>query len=84
MASVKEKWAGLKKSDRFTGLVPALMGATFLLMILSNPRVEALRIPDVVKLVASGMFLGVGLGVLVGMLNFSKSEKDRSKPSGNE
>ena len=58
--TVKEKWADLKKSSRFTGLVAALMGATFLLMILGNPRVEALHVPDVLKLVASGMFLGFG------------------------
>src|SRR4051812_44177995 len=59
--TVKEKWADLKKSSRFTGLVAALMGATFLLMILGNPRVEALHVPDVLKLVASGMFFGVRL-----------------------
>ena len=33
----------MKKTSRVTGLVAALMGATFLLMILGNPRVEALR-----------------------------------------
>ena len=66
------------KASRGTGLVAALMGATFLLMILSNPRVEALHVPDVLKLVASGMFLGVGLAGLVGML------KDQSKPPRKE
>ena len=45
--TVKEKWADLKKTSRFTGLVAALMGATFLLMILGNPRVEALHGSDV-------------------------------------
>ena len=48
----------MKKTSRVTGLVAALMGATFLLMILANPRVEALHVPDVLKLVVSGMFLG--------------------------
>ena len=48
----------MKKSSRVTGLVAALMGATFLLMILTNPRVEALRVPDVRNLVVSGMFWG--------------------------
>jgi len=38
----------MKKTSRVTGLVAALMGATFLLMILGNPRVEALHVfPDV-------------------------------------
>ena len=43
------------KTSRGTGLVAALMGATFLLMVLTYPRVEPLRVPDVLKLVASGM-----------------------------
>jgi hypothetical protein len=82
--TVKEKWADLTKSSRFTGLVAALMGATFLLMILGNPRVEALHVPDVLKLVASGMFLGFGFAGLMGMLNFPNSQKDQSKPPRNE
>jgi len=82
--AVKEKWADLKKSSRFTGLLAALMGATFLLMILTNPRVEALRLPDVLKLVVSGMFLGVGFDRLMGTPNFPDSRKDQSKPPRNE
>jgi hypothetical protein len=82
--TVKGKWADLKKSSRFTGLVAALMGATFLLMILGNPRVEALHVPDVLKLVVSGMFLGFGFAGLMGMLNFPNSQKDQSKPPRNE
>ena len=60
----------MKKTSRVTGLVAALMGATFLLMILGNPRVEALHVPDVLKLVVSGMCLGFGFAGLMGMLNF--------------
>ena len=74
----------MKKSSRVTGLVAVLMGATFLLMILGNPRVEALHVPDVMKLVASGMFLGVGLAGLMGKLNFPNSRKDQSTPPRNE
>ena len=73
-----------KKTSRVTGLVAALMGATFLLMILGNPRVEALHVPDVLKLVASGMFLGFGFAGLMGMLNFPNSRKDQSRPPRNE
>ena len=69
------------KTSRGTGLVAALMGATFLLMVLTNPRVEPLRVPDVLKLVASGMFLGFGFA---GLLNFPNSHKDQSKPPRNE
>ena len=82
--TVKEKWADLKKSSRFTGLVAALMGATFLLMILGNPRVEALHVPDVLKLVVSGLFLGCGFAGLMGMLNLPNSQKEQSKPPRNE
>lgn len=74
----------MKKSSRVTGLMAALMGATFLLMILTNPRAEALHVPDVLKLVASGMFLGVGLAGLMGKLNFTDSRKDQSRPPRNE
>ena len=73
----------MKKTSRVTGLVAALMGATFLLMILGNPRVEALHVPDVLKLVASGMFLGFGFAGLMGV-NFPNSRKDQSRPPRNE
>ena len=81
---VKEKWADLRKSSRSSGLAAALMGATFLLMVLTNPRVEALHFPDVLKLVVSGMFLGFGFAGLMGMLNFPNSRKDQSRPPRNE
>ena len=74
----------MKKTSRVTGLVAALMGATFLLMILGNPRVEALHASDVLKVVVSGMFLGFGFAGLMGMLNFANSRKDQSRPPRNE
>ena len=82
--SIFERWKDLRESSRFSGLVAALMGATFLLMILTNPRVKALHVPDVVKLDASGMFLGFGFAGLMGMLNFPNSRKDQSRPPRNE
>ena len=39
-----------------------------LLNNLGNPRVEALHGSDVVELVASGMFLGIGFAGLMGRL----------------
>jgi hypothetical protein len=68
--AVKEKWAELKKSGRFAGLAPALLGAFVLLNSLDRPGVEALRGSDVIRLVASGMGLGIGLVGLMGMLKF--------------
>ena len=66
----------MKKTSRVTGLVAALMGATFLLMILGNPRVEALHGVDVLGLVTSGALLGIGFVGLMGRLNFARSQKD--------
>ena len=82
--TVKEKWAGLKKSSRFTGLVIALLGVMKLLNDLGKPRVEALHPIDVFGLVASGGLLGVGFFGLMGMLNFPNSRKDQSSPPRNE
>lgn len=82
--TVKEKWADLKKSSRFTGLVLALLGAIKLLNDLGKPRVEALHGVDVLGLVASGMLFGVGFVGLMGRLNFDSSQKDQSKPPRNE
>ena len=82
--TVKEKWADLTKSSRFTGLVMALLGAMKLLNDLGKPRVEALHGVDVLGLVASGMLLGVGFFGLMGRLNFASSQKDQSKPPRNE
>ena len=78
--TVKEKWADLKKSSRFTGLVLALLGVMKLLNDLGKPRVEALHGVDILGLVASGMLLGIGFVGLVGRLNFASSQKDQSKP----
>jgi hypothetical protein len=78
--SIFERVRELRENSRFTGLVPALMGATFLLMVLTNPRVEPLHFPDVVKLVASGAFLGFGFAGLMG----TSSRKDQSRPPRSE
>ena len=82
--AVKEKWADLKKSSRFTGLVLALLGAIKLLNDLGKPRVEALHGVDVLGLVTSGGLLGIGFVGLMGMLNSASSRKDQSRPPRNE
>ena len=82
--TVKEKWADLKKSSRFTGLVIALLGVMKLLNDLGKPRVEALHFVDVLGLVTAGALLGIGFIGLMGRLNFASSQKDQSKPPRNE
>ncbi len=82
--TVKEKWADLKKSSRFTGLVLAVLGTIKLLNDLGKPRVEALHGVDVLGLVTSGALLGIGFVGLMGRLNFASSQKDQSKPPRNE
>jgi hypothetical protein len=82
--TVKEKWADLKQSSRFTGLVLALLGVMKLLNELGKPRVEALHGFDVLGLLASGGLLGIGFVGLMGRLNFASSQKDQGKPPRNE
>ena len=81
---MKKKWADLKKSSRFTGLVIALLGVIKLLNDLGMPRIEALHRIDVFRLVTAGMLLGVGFCGLMGRLNFDSSLKDQSKLPRNE
>jgi hypothetical protein len=64
----------MKKSSRLTGLVLTLVGALVLLNNLGKPRIEALHGPDVLGLVASGMFFGIGLVGLMGRLSFTKDQ----------
>ena len=69
----------MKKQSRFTGLIATLLGLMVLLNNLDKPRIAALHVPDVMVLVASGAFLGIGLFGLVGrlnMLNSANSAKD--------
>jgi hypothetical protein len=82
--AVKEKWADLKHSSRFTGLVLAVLGTIKLLNDLGKPRVEALHFVDVLGLVTAGALLGIGFIGLMGRLNFASSQKDQSKPPRNE
>jgi len=41
-----------------------LFGCMVLLKVLSNPRLRELRVPDALQLIAVGMFVGVGIGLL--------------------
>jgi hypothetical protein len=82
--TMKEKWADLKHSSRFTGLVLAVLGTIKLLNDLGKPRVEALHFVDVLGLVTAGALLGIGFIGLMGRLNFASSQKDQSKPPRNE
>ena len=68
----------MKKSSRLTGLVLKGVGVMVLLNNLGKPRVEALHVPDILGLVASGMLLGIGFAGLMGILSFPSSTKDQS------
>ena len=74
--TVKKKWADLKHSSRFFGLVLALLGAIRLMTVLGEPRLEALHRVDVLGLVTSGALFGIGFVGLMGWLNFARSQKD--------
>lgn len=63
----------MKKQSRITGLVMAFLGSMVLLNGLDQPRVAPLHVPDIMRLVAAGALLGIGLFGLVGRLNMSSS-----------
>jgi hypothetical protein len=74
----------MKKQSRLTGLVLTLLGSMVLLSGLDQPRVTALHVPDLLRLVAAGAGLGIGLVGLIGRLNMSSSAnsaKDQSHGS---
>jgi len=50
----------------FRALVWSAMFVSLILNCLNNPRLAELRGPDILRLIAIGMFLGVPLGVLFG------------------
>ena len=58
----------MQKSSRLTGLILALMGTMVLLNNLGKPRVEALHVPEILGLVASGMCFGIAVVGLLGKL----------------
>ena len=76
----------MKKSSRFglmQALMPPLMGVLLLLNNLGKPRVEALHVPDVLGLVASGFLLGIGFASLMAWLRpgiFASSTTDQPAP----
>lgn len=74
----------MKKQSRLTGLVLTFLGSMVLLSGLDQPRVTALHVPDILRLVAAGAGLGIGFFGLIGRLNMSSSAnsaKDRSNGS---
>jgi len=56
----------MRKNSRLNGLIPLLLGIMVLLSALSEPRVEALHVPDILRLVSAGMGFGVALVWLLG------------------
>jgi hypothetical protein len=71
----------MKKSSRIRGLVLMLLGAALLLANLGAPRISALHGLDVLKLVACGMLLGIGLASLMESLHFGTSTVQREDRS---
>jgi len=65
----------MKKQSRLTGLLLTFLGSMVLLSGLDQPRVAALHVPDIVRLVAGGAGLGMGLLGLIGRLNMVKDQK---------
>jgi hypothetical protein len=47
-----------------------MLGVPPLLNALGNPRIQALHVPDVLQIIASGLVFGFGLGLLLSKLMF--------------
>jgi hypothetical protein len=62
----------MRKSSRLNGLIPLLIGTMVLLKSLDEPRVQALHVTDILRLVAGGMGLGVALVWLLGRFRVDK------------
>jgi len=60
----------MKKSSRLTGLFLSLLGTFVLLSVIDKPRVEALHGSDILRLLAAGAGLGLGIAGLFGLLRF--------------
>ena len=58
----------MSKRRWFVPLFPAILGLLPLLNSLSNPRVQALRVPDILRLIAVGLCFGASLGMFMASL----------------
>lgn len=58
--------AGRKKQSAFGYLAPLVFAILLILTCLDNPRLAGLRGPDVLRLIAVGMCIGVALGLFAG------------------
>ena len=56
----------MRKNSRLNGLIPLGIGTMVLLNALGEPRVEALHVTDIIRLVSAGMGFGVALVWLLG------------------
>ncbi len=68
----------MRKRRWFFPLFPATLGLLPLLNSLSNPRVQALRVPDILRLIAVGMCFGASLGMFFASLA-PKPDKEQHK-----
>ena len=62
----------VRKSSRLNGLIPLLIGTMVLLNALGEPRVGALHVPDILRLIAAGMGFGVALVWLLGRVRLDE------------
>jgi hypothetical protein len=56
------------KKRRWLPLFPAVLGFIPLINSLDNPRVQALHVPDILRLIAVGLCFGVSLGTFFASL----------------
>jgi hypothetical protein len=60
----KTKREQRQRRTRIVGVFMMMLAVLPLLNSLGNPRLQALHVPDFLRLIASGMLIGVGLSLL--------------------
>ena len=62
----------MRKKDLFIGVIVFLIGMIPLYNSINDPRMAALRVPEFLRLIGSGMLFEVGLGMFLGAIFRSK------------
>ena len=56
----------MRKKDLFIGIVVFLIGMIPLYNSINDPQMAAVRVPEFLRLIGSGMLFGVGLAMFMG------------------
>jgi hypothetical protein len=69
----------MRKRRWFYPLIPLILGLFPLMNSLSNPRVQALHVPDILRLIAVGMCFGAALGLFFTLVLKPKNDQHQDR-----